>query len=143
VVSLTIFDMHVIRALAMNRIILTYLVASLASGSLNGVILGNLSAVAFALVFAILFPIVFGLPAYFLLIRQAWVDLWQSIVAGVCLGAMFGLIVSISFGLDRYSVSSLVGSLGLFALHGGFVAAIFWILAHKDRSTNKAISPGV
>jgi len=127
----------------MNRIILIYLVASLVSGSLHGVILGNLSAVAFALVYAILFSIVFGLAAYFRLKRQAWVDLWQSIVAGICLGAMFGLIVSISFGLDRYSVSSLVGSLGLFAFHGGFVAAIFWIIALKDRSSKEAISPGV
>ncbi|MEJ2651378.1 MAG: hypothetical protein P8173_06230 [Gammaproteobacteria bacterium] len=127
----------------MNRIILTFSVATLASGSLHGVILGNLSAVAFASVFAIPFFVVFGLPAYLLLKRQAWVDLWQTIVAGICLGAMFGLIVSISFGLDRYSVSSLVGSLGLFPLHGGFVAAIFWILALKDRSSNKAISPGV
>lgn len=132
-----------IRTLEMNRIILTLLGASLASGSLHGVILGNLSAVAFALVFAVPFSIVFGLPAYLLLKRQAWVDLWQTIVAGVCLGAMFGLIVSISFGLDRYSVSSLVGSLGLFAFHGGFVAAVFWILALKDKSSNKSISPGV
>ena len=135
--------MHVIRTLAMNRIILTFLVASLASGSLHGVILGNLYAVAFALVFAIPFSIAVGLPAYLLLKRQAWVDMWQTVVAGVCLGAMFGLIVSISFGLDRYSVSSLVSSLGLFAFHGGFVAGIFWIIALKDRSSNETISSGV
>jgi len=103
--------------------------------------MGNLSAIAFALVFAIPFSIVFGLPTYLLLKRQAWVDLWQAVVAGVCLGAIFGLIVSMSFGLDGFSVSSLVGGLGLFALHGGFVAAIFWILTLKDTSSNKAISP--
>jgi len=118
------------------RIILGFIVAPLASGLLQGLIVGNWPAVFMALVFAYRFTLVLGLPTFLIFRRFRWLKAWHAMTAGFGLGMVAPLLRGMSTDFGDYSAVSIVGSLGLFALHGMAVSTTFWLIALINQSGN-------
>lgn len=125
----------------MKRIILGFLIAPLASGLLQGVVMGNLGAVIFAWVFAYPFSIILGVPAFLVFKKNSWLKLWQVVVAGTTLGVIGGLLFSLVASFENHSVQSIIHGLGLFGLHGLVVSLAFWLVAIMKVSSNNAPQP--
>ena len=125
-----------------NRRLVGLLVAPLASGVLHAVSMGRATAGLAALVVAYPAAVLLGFPVWLLFLRMHWFRWWQAVFAGLGLGFLGGALFHLLFGSDysAFSVPSVVLGLGLFALHGAVVAAVFWLVAVRGVSSNRPLN---
>ena len=124
----------------MKRIILGFALAPLASGLLQGIIMGTFGAVIFAWVFAYPISLVLGIPAFILFRKKSWLKMWQVTLAGTILGIVGGVLFGLLVGFEGYSVQSVFKGLVLFGLHGLVVSLTFWFVTLLRSSSNNQLN---
>ncbi|MBC8719937.1 hypothetical protein [Ochrobactrum sp. Marseille-Q0166] len=109
------------------RIVIGFLLAPLASGLLQLLILG---AAGFPVViFSYPVALILGIPVYIAARKLGWLSLKATLLGGAALGGLTGLvIITVGGGMHSSAVSFLFG-FALLAAHGGIVAAAFWFIA--------------
>ena len=125
----------------MTRIILGFLIAPLASGLLQSIVMGSFRIVIVIWIFAYAFSFILGVPAFLIFHKYSWLKLWQVIVAGTALGVIVGLLFSLIAGFNNQMILSNILGLGLFGLHGLVVSLAFWIVAFMKVGSNKSLQP--
>lgn len=108
-----------------KNIVKGVLVAPLASGAFQGLLMQNWVAAVFALAFAYPFSLVIGLPLFLLLERNQKSSLPYLLISGL-LGGVFAGFFFTGPGFQPFAVAL---SLLLFGAHGLLVAFAFWLVA--------------
>lgn len=108
-----------------KNIVKGVVIAPLASGALQGLLMHNWVAFVFALVFAYPLALVIGLPVFFLLERYQKASLPYLLIAGLLCGAFAGIF----FIGQGFQPTAAAISLLLFSGHGLLVAFAFWFVA--------------
>lgn len=116
-----------------KNIVKGVLVAPIASGALQGLLMHNWVAFIFALVFAYPLALVIGLPVFHLLERNRKASLPYLLISGLLCGAFAGLFF---IGRD-FQASAAAISLLLFGSHGLLVAFAFWFDALRTVDTRQ------
>ena len=112
------------------REILALVLSPLASGVLQGLLMGNGGAFFFGVTFAYVFAALVGIPTLVVLRRYGWFTLPKYLLAGFVAGAGSGLLLGIFWGYADYSVGSVLGGMLLFSTHGFVVSLAYWMLAY-------------
>ena len=117
------------------------LTAPLASGVLQGSIMGNLGAFVFGLVFAYAFAVLVGLPTLVVLRRRGWHTLAKYLMAGSGAGIACGLLLGCVWGYSNFGYGPILGAMALFTAHGFVVSLAYWLLAYAGSKTTVTPSP--
>lgn len=117
------------------REVIALAIAPLASGMLQGSIMGNVGALYFGVVSAYVFAGLVGLPTLVALRRIGWKTLPKYVFAGSASGATSGLLLGVLWGNSNFNFGSVLGGLLLFSAHGFIVSLAYWLLAYSGSST--------
>lgn len=121
------FDTYLMR----RRELIALALSPLASGALQGALMGNIGAFFFALLFAYAGAALLGLPTLFILRWTGAKTLLQYLLAGTSAGAVCGLLLGwLMGGFDGFSSGSVFAGLFIVAAHGFIVALAYWLLAY-------------
>jgi len=102
-----------------------FVFAPIAAAIIEGVAKFDIGAYAFALIVAYPLTVILGIPGYLLLRRRRTVRLWEIVVLGCALGALSGLILTLSSAGDPPRTMRVA----LCGLEGAATAATFWLIA--------------
>jgi len=113
-------------------------IAPVASGFLQGLVMGNLAAFIFAVIFSYIFSVIIGFPALYILNRNRLEKFWHYIFAGILGGLCVGIVIAILVGFENgyYSFASIFMDFLLLSFHGVLVSSIYWLIAFLKVSEN-------
>ena len=123
----------------MHREIISFVLAPLASGVLQGIVMGNYGAALFGAMLAYPLSIFCGVPTFFVFRSKGWLKLWQVALAGLVLGLSVGVLIGLIIGYENYWASSVINGYFLLGLHGLVVAVSFWLMAYAGVGSNKSL----
>ena len=112
------------------REVLAISLAPLASGILQGAVMGNAAALLFGAIAGYAFGAVIGLPTLVFIWHCGWRSVAMYLAAGTVAGAVAGLSLGLLLGFGNYGWGAVAASLVLFALHGLAVSLAYWLIAY-------------
>ena len=114
-----------------TNIVKGVLVAPLASGVLQGLLMQSWAAFVFALVFAYPLALIIGVPVFLLLERNQKASLSYLLVSGL----LSGFCAAVFFIGPDFQASTAAISLLLLGGHGLLVALAFWFVALRTKKS--------
>lgn len=106
--------------------------APLASGFLQGGLMGNFGSFVFGAVLSYIFAVLIGLPAFMFARRKGWISLSQIASIGFLAGLVVAGLVMVLSGTEGFGLMSILGSVSLLGMHGLLVSLIFWFIAYSN-----------
>ncbi len=121
------------------RVAAAFLLLPLPIGICFAILFGSVRIGMVAQVAASGLTLALGLPIYLFFRRMGWLTLWQSVLAGACLGLIAGLILHLFLNPGAsVQLINIVAFPGI----GALVAGIFWLSAIKGTRGKPSISKG-
>lgn len=119
-----------------GRKALAFALAPLASGVLQGAVMGNPGAIAFAIPFSYIFAAIVGFPAYLIAERFSLTRFWHYLIVGLLAGVAAGVLLSIAMGVSDFKPLAVAAGMLFLGLHGAIVASVFWMIAYFSPMNN-------
>lgn len=116
-----------------GAVALGFLMAPLASGVVQGIVMLSPAAGIFVLPFAYPLALLLGVPGYLVFRRLGWLRPWQVILAGAGGGAAVGIALLLLEMADDFLNPATLIYMSILIVHGAAVAAVFWWIAIRTR----------
>jgi hypothetical protein len=85
--------------------------------------------------YAVILALPFAVPAYLFARRHKLIRWWSTIIAGVCIGTIVDMILSLPCAPLSDCLQKGVHSLVVFGVIGGLAAFVFWVIWRQHRET--------